>query len=150
MNLLQILGHYWGIVAGVVVLGVWALLDWKNFRQNVAGMILFVEKNAETLLIDGVSGEAKHQWVVDQTYPLLPAWLKAFITKDRYHLIVENIFQWLLSVAKKHQIAATAPVDKPPDTPLQEPVPAEPAEQTSPAAAPGAPDQPAAGAPPTE
>lgn len=145
-SVIQVLAHYWGIIVVVLALGLWALLDWKDFRQHVAGAIVYVEKHAEELAL--ASGPDKHQWVVDQTWPVLPAWLKVFVTKERYDLIVEAIFQWLLSVAQKHQVQEV-PMDKPPDAPTLQPAMPAPTEPTSPGTTPGAPDQPAAGVPPT-
>lgn len=99
----DLLLQHWAIPVGIIALAIWAALDWKGFKGSVAGMMLYVEKNAETLLL--TNGEAKHEWVVAKTYPLLPVWIKGFITEDRYHVIVEAIFQKLIALGEQRRTA---------------------------------------------
>jgi hypothetical protein len=108
MNIaLDILAKYWGLIVLVVGLVVWAIRDWASFRSSIGAMILYVEKNAETLVLENgqavKDGKAKHDWVAEQMYPLLPAWLKGFVSEQKFHDIIEAIFQRLIALAEKNR-----------------------------------------------
>lgn len=93
MEFLQGLSSWWGLVVAVVLLVGYAIYDWKKARKLIASMIFHAEERARELVLE--NGEAKFNWVKENTYPMLPKWIKFLLTEDMYKALIQKVFDEL-------------------------------------------------------
>lgn len=102
MNLLSLLLSfllaYWGVAAVLIFFVVYAIYNWQNAKKIILGLMLQLEKEAETLALS--TGDAKFQFVVDKGYQLLPQGARVFITPAMF----ESLAQDLYDSAKKYLV----------------------------------------------
>jgi hypothetical protein len=120
---MQFIIQYWGIILVVVLAALYAVFHYKQsyeFAKKVAIKFIFIaEKKAEDFLL--TNGPAKLAWVVDKGYDLMPAGVRLIISKPLFKMIVQQLFDAAVELAKEHQIQQ-------PDPPQPAPQPPQPAD----------------------
>ena len=108
-TILNIALTYWGAIAVVLAFVVYAIFNWQNAKKIILGLMLQLEREAETLAL--ATGDAKFQFVVDKGYQLLPQGARMFITPAMF----ESLAQSLYDGAKKYltKYIPTAPTIAP-------------------------------------
>lgn len=94
--LMNVLQNYWGVLVVVLGFGVYAIFQRQNAKRIILGLMLQIEKEAESLALS--TGDAKFQFVVDKGYQLLPQGARIFITPTMF----ESLCQSLYDQAKKY------------------------------------------------
>mgnify|MGYP001302758394 FL=1 len=92
-EVLQFIGSWWGLVVAVILLVGYAIYDWGRARKLIASMIFHAEERARELMLE--NGEAKFNWVKENTYPMLPKWVKFLLTEDMYKALIQKVFDEL-------------------------------------------------------
>ena len=89
---------HWGVIAVVLCFMVYAIFHLQNAKKIILGLMLQLEKEAETLALS--TGDAKFQFVVDKGYQLLPQGARVFITPAMF----TSLAQGLYDSAKKYLV----------------------------------------------
>ena len=92
-EVLQFIGSWWGLLIAVLFLVGYAIYDWGKTRKLIASMIFHAEERARELMLE--NGEAKFNWVKENTYPMLPKWIKFLLTEDMYKALIQKVFDEL-------------------------------------------------------
>lgn len=93
VEFLQGLSSWWGLLVATVLLVGYAIHDWRKVRKLIASMIFHAEERARELVLE--NGEAKFNWVKENTYPMLPKWIKFLLTEDMYKALIQKVFDEL-------------------------------------------------------
>jgi len=92
--------YYVVLLALIVVLFLLRLSAQKYARGEVVKIMLSVEKRLSTWLIEKASGSEKRaaaeRVIVEKFYPLLPAWMKLFITKNWLIKQIDSLYKEML------------------------------------------------------
>lgn len=101
---------YWGIIAVIIGFIVYAVFNWQNAKKIILGLMLQLEKEAETLALS--TGDAKFQFVVDKGYQLLPQGARIFITPAMFTALAKSLYDEAKKYLVKYmpQPIATAPM----------------------------------------
>lgn len=92
-EVLQFIGSWWGLLIVVLFLIGYAIYDWGKARKLIASMIFHAEERARELVLE--NGEAKFNWVKENTYPMLPKWIRFLLTEDMYKALIQKVFDEL-------------------------------------------------------
>ncbi len=87
-------------VVGMVILGAVAVYYRANakLQEKVTELI----DQAEGMYTDAKEpGGKRFEWVVERLYSIIPAWLKPLLTRQAVGKIVQSVFDWMDSFAKK-------------------------------------------------
>ena len=98
-EVLQFIDSWWGLFIVVLFLVGYAIYDWRRAKKLIASMIFHAEERARELVLK--NGEDKFQWVKENTYPMLPKWIRFFLTEDLYQTLIQKVFdelkEWAIS-----------------------------------------------------
>lgn len=127
-TIINLLLAYWGVIAIVIVFGVYAIFNWQNAKKIILGLMLQLEREAETLALS--TGDAKFQFVVDKGYQLLPQGARVFITPAMFTSLAQSLYDGAKKYLTKYipepvttpTIAPVIPVVVPADIPTPAPV----------------------------
>ena len=92
-EVLQFIDSWWGLLTVVLFLIGYAIYDWRKARKLIASMIFHAEERAKELVLE--NGEAKFNWVKENTYPMLPKWMRLFLTQNMYRALIQKVFDEL-------------------------------------------------------
>ncbi len=92
---------WWGILAIVLAAGGYAVYDYEAFRAKVVNLIFIAEEKAREKCLE--TGRDKMDWVIQNGYPYLPAWLKLFISDSAFRVLIQAIFDGLVDWAEKNK-----------------------------------------------
>jgi hypothetical protein len=81
---------YWGVIAVVLGFGIYAIFQHQNAKKIILGLMLQLEKEAETLAL--ATGDAKFQFLVDKGYQMLPQGARMFITPAMFRSLAQNLY----------------------------------------------------------
>jgi hypothetical protein len=113
--LISILQGYWGIIVVVLGFGVYALFQRQNAKKIILGLMLQLEKEAETLALS--TGDAKFQFLVDKGYQMLPQGARAFITPAMFQSLAQNLYdqakKYIVDFIPKTEISAQVKAEEP-------------------------------------
>lgn len=111
---MQYVIHYWAIVLIILAAAIYVPLHYRQsleFAKKVAIKFIFVaEKKAETFLL--TNGPAKLAWVVDKGYDLMPAPVRLIVSKPLFKVIVQQIYDAAVEVAKEHEVKPETPEEE--------------------------------------
>lgn len=93
MELLQGLSSWWGLLVAVLFLVGYAIYDWRKAKKLIASMIFHAEERARELVLE--NGKEKFNWVKENTYPMLPKWIRFLLTEDMYKALIQKVFDEL-------------------------------------------------------
>ncbi|MEW6724473.1 MAG: hypothetical protein AB1331_06075 [Bacillota bacterium] len=96
---------FWGILAVVIGFVVWALLDFSSAKTFAVSLMLQAERLAEELVLE--TGKAKMDWVVSKTYPLLPKWVRLFVSQEIWRAILQRLYDQAVEWVTHNQTAMT-------------------------------------------
>lgn len=88
------------LIIGMIILGAIAAYYRANakLKEKVAELI----DQAEGMYTDATKqGGKRFEWVVERLYSIIPAWLKPLLTQQAVGKIVQNVFDWMDSFAKR-------------------------------------------------
>lgn len=114
MSTQDIMSSYWGTII-IFVCGIIYVILHFNASKSIAKkkaieLIFLVEKKAEEFAL--TQGKEKLKWVVENGYNYLPSYVRIFISKPMFGLIVQEAFDTIIGLTEKHRI------DKPAETQL--------------------------------
>ncbi|MDI6840423.1 MAG: hypothetical protein QMD71_06230 [bacterium] len=102
MEFLQGLNSWWGLVVVVVAIAIYAIYDFSKAKKIIASMIFQAEERARGLAL--ISGKTKFNWVKNNTYHLLPKWLRFVLSEEMYQALIQKVFDELKAWAKRQPL----------------------------------------------
>lgn len=78
------------VIVLIVVLAIYAILEWNKFKALSYGVMLQAKSMAKDKILH--SGEQQEEWVVKKLYQLLPKTLILFISEDLLRKIVHYLY----------------------------------------------------------
>lgn len=84
------------VIAVIVVIAVYALLEWNKFKVQAYALMLQAKSLAKDALLK--TGEEQVKWVVERSYVFLPKYITLFIPKS----YMEEIIFYLYNKSKDY------------------------------------------------
>lgn len=104
MNFFGIDINYAHVIYTLVLLAFGFLVSYYKTNAKFKGYISTLINNAESMESDN---PAKKEWVVNEIYSILPAWLKPVLNKTVLGMIVQSVFDSMKEYATKLMNKAT-------------------------------------------
>lgn len=93
MKILDLVWEYRYIILWTLVVVLYALTEWNNFKSRVNALMLTAKQMAKDEILK--NGDQQAEWVVKKAYQLLPKRWTTFISED----LMRKIVKWLYSKA---------------------------------------------------
>lgn len=99
---LQFLSNWWGLLFVLVVIVVMAVFRRQTLKRIAIRLIFVAEERSRQYALR--TGKEKFEWVVENGYGLIPPWLKLFVTKEMFSVIVQTVFDNIVAWAEKQEV----------------------------------------------
>jgi len=100
--MIDFLLQYWGIIAAVLLIGLELILEREAAVKRIRDLIFMAEEKARKGVLK--TGEDKFEWVVENGYKYLPPVLKVILTEEAFRLLVQTIFDGIMSWAEDKEL----------------------------------------------
>jgi len=99
---LKLVSDYWGLIIVATAMMGYLVYDYEATKKKIASLIFIAEERSRELALH--TGQQKFNWVVQNGYKFLPAWLKFFITEEAFKILVQNIFDSIVKWAEAQKL----------------------------------------------
>jgi len=87
---MEIVFEYRYIIAVVAAVAIWAAFDWQRAKVIIYNGMLKAKSLAKDAILN--SGQEQEDWVVERIYPLIPATVRVFVTREMFRKIVQKLY----------------------------------------------------------
>lgn len=101
---LQFISSWWGLLFVAVVLILMFIFKRQQLKKLAIRLIFLAEERSRAYALQ--TGKQKFDWVVEQGYQYVPVWLKLFITKATFAVIVQAAFDSIIDWAEDQELRA--------------------------------------------
>lgn len=91
--MLEFITNWWGLITVAIMLIIYIVRDYEKAKFRIASKIFIAEERARELAL--ATGEAKFNWVKNNTYHLLPKWMKILLSEEMYQELIQRVFNEL-------------------------------------------------------
>ena len=99
---LQFISSWWGLLFVLVVLVLMFAFKREQLKRLAIRLIFVAEERSRQYALK--TGKAKFEWVVENGYQYVPVWLKVFITKATFAVIVQAAFDSIVDWAESQEL----------------------------------------------